>query len=197
MKKIGEIIRPFVAIVFGALLFLFYLNWLSLSGAGLAVGIIAMVLAAYYLTVGILGILLGEKLGKARAIFDMLSIVLFGVFMFVYFLIVMINGAEAAANEVNIFGPAGWFIVILSISGSLAFAVVHLIASLVKNKVLARLDYLFAAIFVLVLLLNLLFDSSGDPINLGALNVLLLVIYALFAFMLFNSLPKPNGKPQE
>ena len=49
MKKIKELVKPFIFIIFGALLFLYYFNGLSGEGAGLAISIIAIVLAAYFL----------------------------------------------------------------------------------------------------------------------------------------------------
>ena len=61
MKKLQDIIRPFLAIILGALLFLVYLNYLQLQGATLAVGIIAVIFSAFYVALGILNIVLGNK----------------------------------------------------------------------------------------------------------------------------------------
>ena len=189
MKKIGELIKPFVSIIFGALLFLIYLNYLSLTGSGLALGIIGVVLATYYLAVGILGIVLGEKFNKGvKKILDLISIVLFPAFMFVYFLLTTINAAQA-----NILLPTGWVIAITSMAGSILMVVAYLLAALLNNKVLTRLGFLFSAIFVLALLLDVLFSTEGLPIVLGNINIIGVVTYAVYIFMLFNSL-KPEGK---
>ena len=181
MKKLHEFLKPFLSIILGALLLLFYMNWLTGQDAQLAIGIIAIVMAAYYLTVGILGVVLGDKLGGAKKIFDIISICFFPTFMFVYFLVVAINGAEAI-------GPTGWVILILSMVASLALVVVFIIASFVKAPVFKRFAILFAATFVLALLLNLLFDLAGNPIVLGNFNIIAFVIYFIYTNMLLSSL---------
>ena len=40
MKKIGDFLKPNMFIIFGALLLLYFLNYLSLNGASLAIGIL-------------------------------------------------------------------------------------------------------------------------------------------------------------
>lgn len=190
MKKIREILKPFIAIIFGALILLFYLNWLSGSGATLALGIIAIIMASYYLAAGILGLVLGDKLPKGlRKAFDIISISFFPTFMFVYFLMVTINGRDAL-------GPNGWVIAILSMIACIAFVTAFIISSFVKNAIMKRFALLFAAIFVLALLLNLLFDSLGNPIVLGNFNIIACVIYVLYTNMLFSSLSFDKEKAE-
>ena len=191
MKKIGELIKPFISIIFGALLFLVYLNYLSLSGSGLAIGIIGVTISVYYLAIGILGIVLGDKFSKpVKRIFDLVSAVLFPTFMFVVFLLVLINAAQAGALL-----PTGWVIAIASIAGALLMVVAYLLAFFIKNKVFARLAFLFAAIFVLALLLDILF-VNGAPIVLGNISILNTVIYLVYTFMLFNSFSKAEEKKE-
>ena len=191
MKKSAALIKPYVSIIFGTLLFLYYLNWLSLSGTGLAIGIIATVLSVYYLAAGILGVILGEKFGPGlKKGFDIASIVSFPTFFFVLLLILTIDGADSM-------GPTGWVISILGMIASLAAALIYLLAKLIDNEVLKKLSYLFAAIFVLAMLLNVLFDIAGNPVALGFIDVLAVVIYALFAYMLFLSLPRKEKAQEE
>ena len=183
MKKIGDIIKPFVSIIFGALLFLIYLNYLSLQGSGLALGIMGVILAAYYLTIGIIGIVLGNKFDKGvKKIFDLVSIVLFPTFMFVYFLMTTINAAKA-----GILLPTGWVIGITSMIGAIFMVVAYVLGTLLNIKLVTRLAFLFAAIFVLSLLLDILFSVEGLPVVLGNINVIGAVTYAVYVFMLFNS----------
>ena len=190
MRKVSEFIKPYISIVFGVLLLLFYLNWLSYEGGALAIGIIAIALSAYYVASGLLGVLLGDKLPKGlRKAFDICTIVLFPTFMFIYFLIMTVNIAENM-------GPAGWLIIILSMSASIAFACMFTVAKVVNNKVISRLALMFAAIFALALLLNILFDSVGNPIALGAINIIALVIYGIFTYMMFNSLALSASKEE-
>lgn len=187
MKRIGELIKPYISIIFGALLFLYYLNWLSYEEEALAIGIAATVVSSYYLVAGILGVILGEKLGKVKNIFDIISLALFPAFMFSYYLIITIEMAE-------IFKPTGWVIAILSMVGSIVASAIFVVNKLIKNKLVNRLTFLFAAIFALVLLLNILFGplDIGTPVVLGMIDVILFVAYLAFSYMLFVSLGKPE-----
>ena len=193
MKKIGIIIKPFISIIFGALLFLVCLNYLSLKDTALAIGIVGVVLAAYYLAVGIIGIILGDKLGKQlKKILDLISIVLFPAFMFTIFLIATINGAKAEALL-----PTGWVIYITSMTGAILMVVAYVLAAFLDNKLIARLGFLFSAIFVLALLLDVLFSAQGLPVVLGEIDVIKVVTYLVYTFMLFNSFEKQEDKLAE
>ena len=210
MKRISEMVRPFLAIIFGALLLLFYLNWLGAAGAYLALGIIAMVLAAYYLFVGIVGSLVKLQ-DKAKNVLDTLSISLYLVFLFVYFLIMMIEAAKTNAERAQynldpIVGPNGWVIMIVSMVAALALALLFAGAKLTGNGALGRLASLFASIFVGVLVLNIAFNLNGDSVNLGSVDIVNLVIDVVFVYMLFiglgglNKIPEPKKeeeKPEE
>ena len=191
MKKLHTIIKPYLAIVFGALLLLIYLNWLAANGATLAMGIIAVVFAAFYLTAGILGIVLVDKLPESvRKVFSMLTICLFPIFMFIMFLLTVIN-----AN--NLMGPTAWTISILSMIGSLGFVIVYLINVFAGNTLLSRLTNLFGLIFILVLLLNVLFDVAGNPVVLGNVDIIGLVLYALYVVILVGSFSKDKLEEKE
>lgn len=188
MKRFAEFIKPFVFIILGALLFLYFLNWLSLKEGALAIGIIATVLAVYYLTVGILGVLLGEKMpNKLRKSFDIASIISFPIFMFTYFLIMVIANAKAM-------GPTGWVIAILSMVVSISLGCIYLVSKLVNNKLLTRFSYLFAAVFTLVLLVDIVFDQLGNPIVLGNIDIIRVAIYVTYTYMLFISLKNNSGE---
>ena len=56
MNKVIELIKPYLSIVFGFLLFLYYFNYLQYSGILLAIGIIAVFISLYYLVHGILNL---------------------------------------------------------------------------------------------------------------------------------------------
>lgn len=193
MKKVSDLIKLNILIIFGALLLLYYMNWLSNQGAGLAVGIIAVICSAYYLGVGIASILAGAKISASvKKILDVVSVSLFAVFMFVFFLLSTIQGAKIQ----NYMGPTAWIIAILSMIAALALPTVY-VASRFNNKpILTRLAYLFAAIFALVLLLNILFDGRGNSIILGNVDILLAAIYLAYLFFLFNSFAKPDSEPE-
>ena len=184
MKKISELIRPYLAIVFGALLLLYFLNWLGYQEGFLAIGIMAVTISSFYIASGILTVILGEKMpAKLREVLDLLAIAIFPTFMFAYFLVFTISFSQQM-------GPNGWTIAIISMSASLALPVVYIIANFVKSPFLQRFKFLFAIIFVLVLLLNLLFAPTGDAIVLGNLDLVGTVIYAIYTVMLLNALKK-------
>lgn len=192
MKKVTDFLKPNILIIFGALLFLYYLNFLSYKGAGLAVGIIAVVMSAYYLAIGIVGLLLGDKLSPmVKKVFEVISVCLFAVFMFV---MILLQTIECAKIE-NWMGPTAWTIAILSMVAFLALAVIYPIAKFVSKPVLLRFAYLFSAIFALALLLAVLFNSRGDSIVLGDFDVLLVAIYLIFTFYLFGSLGQSEAIP--
>ena len=94
-------------------------------------------------------------------------------------------------------GPTGWIVALAALLLSLALAVFSIIARLVSNPVLKRLDVLFSALFMAALVLTLLFDSVGNPITLGSIDVISLVIYALFGMMLLESLTNKPAEPVE
>ena len=194
MKKIGDFLKPNMFIIFGALLLLYFLNYLSLNGASLAIGIFAVILSTYYLVVGILGILIGNKFSpQLKKIFEVLSVSLFGAFMFIYFLLTTINGAQIN----GLMGPTAWIVQILSMAAALGLAVVYTIARLVNIDTLMRFAYLFSAIFALALLLNILFDISGNSRLLGNVDILLVVIYVIFTFYLFSTLTNKAESKEE
>lgn len=194
MKKIGDFLKPNMFIIFGALLLLYFLNYLSLNGASLAIGIFAVILSTYYLVVGILGILIGNKFSpQLKKIFEVLSVSLFGAFMFIYFLLTTINGAQIN----GLMGPTAWIVQILSMAAALGLAVVYTIARLVNIDALMRFAYLSSAIFALALLLNILFDISGNSRLLGNVDILLVVIYVIFTFYLFSTLTNKAESKEE
>ena len=194
MKKVTDFIKPNILIVFGALMLLYYMNWLQDQGAGLAIGIVAMILSAYYLTIGILQVLMGDKLSNSlKKVFEMLSVCLFAVFMFVFFLLSTIECAKID----GFMGPTAWIIAILSMIASLALAAIYAVAKFGKAPIMQRLAYLFSAIFALVLLLNIIFDGAGNPRILGNINVLLVCLYGVFVFYSFSAIGKAEDSPKQ
>ena len=186
MKKFYEIVKPFLSIIFGALLFLCYFNLLNGQGEVLAIGIIAVIFAAFYLCIGILGIVLGEKFASARKVLDPIGITLFPLFMYVYWLLTIISFAKIPLNE-----PAGWTIAVISMVASISLATMILISTFINNAMLKRLSNLFASIFILSLLLNLTFDLAGNPETLGKISVPVFAMYVTFSAMLLSSLSAP------
>ena len=90
----------------------------------------------------------------------------------------------------ELLGPAGWTLIILGMVGSLGLAVVYAVARLVNKPVLTKIAYIFASVFVLVLLADILFSLDGFPTDLGNVVIVDLVIDVLYVSMLFASFPK-------
>ena len=195
MKKIKELVKPFIFIIFGALLFLFFFNYLGVGGPYLAIGIVAIVLSVYFLVVGILSVVLGEKLGKAKGILNLVGVATFPLLMGVIFLLSLIGNAK---NEYTYLGPNGWTIAILSIAAAFAIGVMLFIAFFVRSKGFHRVTFLFGAIFVLALLLDILI-SEGFAVALGQIVVLQVILYAAYTSMLFDVLSslKENKEPKK
>ena len=183
MKKLTDIIKPVISIIFGVILFLVYMNWLqSDAGSVIALGVIAIVLACFYVASGILAILLGEKMPDVlKKVFDIIAISAYAIFVFVYTIILITWNADGM-------GPTAWFIAIFTLSAAIAFAGIYIVAKCVKAKILSRLALLFAAIFVLALLLNVLFGTDGNPTVLGNISVIQVFLYGLYAYMAFSAL---------
>lgn len=179
VKKFTDFIKPNILIIFGALLLIMNLNALSAKGANLALGIVAVIISVYYLAVGILLVIMGNKFSPtSQKVFETLSVSLFAVFMFVNFLLTAIDGGM---------GLTDWVVNILSMVSSLALVIVYIMFKFADAPNLLRFTYLFALIFVLALLLDVLFNAGGA---LGGINVFLVAIYAAYSFYLFGSLNK-------
>ena len=191
MNKIIELIKPYLSIVFGFLLFLYYFNYLQYSGILLAIGIIAVFISLYYLVHGILNFFLDDKMKDGKDILNLVSLSLFPLFIFFHLIVLIVNNS-------NIFGPTSWVIVIFGLITSLAFPVFAIIAHFVKNKTLSKLSYLFNFLFFLGLLLSIFFNMSGNAIRLGDLDFIYTLIILCF-FFLFVEVPveKPMEKSEK
>jgi len=180
MKKISEIIKPFLSIIFGALLLLIYVNWLSSDDGGtLFLGIFGVILSVYYLTYGIMDIIIGDKLPKK--IFNIFTISLYPIFMFIMILIGMIN-------LVDYMGPTARIISILSLIGTIAFVLIFIINTFIEHNSLRLLTTLFGGIFILVIIVNMLFDQLGNVVTLGNLPVVSLLASLSYVGIVLNVL---------
>ena len=169
MKKLTDYLKTNILIILGALLLIKYLDFLSLKGLYFALGIIALVLAAYYIVVGIAIAIMGNKFSA--------------LFIFLYFLFTTIIMAK-------MMGVSNWIINILSMVVSLVFAISYIAYKLASKSNIVRFVSLFALMFILALLLDVIFNASGI---LGNIDVILTAIYLSYSFYLFSFLEKNNG----
>ena len=189
MKKVADILRANILIFFGALLFLLFLNLFAGNGYNIAEGVIAMLVATFSLVYGILNIVVGKGLkSNVKRIFDVILVCSYALLMFLFFLFGLIQDAQLNGY----LGPTGWIIAIFSILASLALIGLYPVARFLNKKPLNNIAYLFAGIFCLALLLDILFAGSGAPIAIGNIVIVLVAVYVLFSIYLFGSLE--NGE---
>ena len=199
MKKAFGFLKSNILIFIGALLLLLFMNYLSMGGTTLALGIFATVLAIYYIVIGVLGIFIGDKFNAfTRKIFDIIAISLFALFFFtgsIFNLISMID-LSTDPNFPQTFGPTAWLVEIIALLTSLALAGFYPFVRLIKGEGLKKLGYLFAALFALGLLLDSLFDFQGFAITLGDIPFVYVTLLFAFSFYLFETLGEAKEEPK-
>ena len=199
MKKVSELLKPYLEIIFGALLFLLHFNWLAFGGAYLALGIIAVILSVYFVVVGILSVVLGDHFPKkVKNLLTVIGAGVYALFLGTYFLLFLIQAAKAANESewATPLGPNGWTIAIVSIAASYGFGVLLLVAFFVKKSALSRIAMAFGAVVVLALLVDILIDN-GNAVTFHSIVVLQVIVYATFVGILLQVLPLLNFKKEK
>ena len=192
MKKFYEKIKPFFLVILGALILLTYLPCVRGEGAILALGIISIVVAAFYIGYGVVVLLIGGKIpALIKKILDIVVVGLFPAFVFNGILMDTISLYEN-------YTPTAWIIAILGMIAALGIVVAYTIVSFVKNNIISKLVSIFALTFVLTLLMNVLFDAIGLPVVLGNITIVVLVIYVVYTAILFSAIGGlDSGKQSE
>ena len=199
MKKALGFLKSNIMIFIGALLLLLFMNYLALGGTTLALGIFATLIALYYIAIGVLGIILGDKLNAlTRKIFDVVAISLFAFLMFLAAIFNLVSMIQESTDPQfpQTFGPTAWFIAIFTLLTALALAGFYPFARLFKNEGLKRLGLLFSALFALGLLLDQLFDFTGFAITLGQIQFVYIAVDLLFVIYLFDSFGDAKEEPK-
>lgn len=182
MKKLQEVVKPFISLILGGLIILYYLNWLQFDGARLAIGLFALLMGIYYLFSGIIPVMAKDKLNASlNKVFDLVSVLVLPLFLAMYNALIMIFYGR------NI-GPNGWIISIYSLVVSLGFIIFYLLNEFGKSKNTGKYVQLLSMGFALVLLLLILFNDAGNSILLGQLDIIQVVIYSLYLGIMFGSI---------
>lgn len=181
MKKINEGFKPFFPIVFGTLLLFTYLNFLQGDGGTLALGIISLIFAIYYIGVGVLLIIAKEKLAKHEKLLNTIGIVLYPVFLFVYYLVIIIQGGDFI--EV-----VGWILAITMLVATLGTAIFVLVANFSKNDALKKVAQLCGSLLAVMILVTLLFNEQGDVIAIGQIVPVVVALKCIYCMMLYGEL---------
>lgn len=183
-KKLSDYFKTNILVILGALLLIKYWDFLSFKGLYIALGIIALVLATYYIVLGIVIAVMGSKFSaQPLKVCEMLSVSLFALFIFLSFLFMTIDMAE-------LMRVSNWVINILSMVVSLVFAISYIAYKLASKSNIIRFVSLFALLFILALLLDIIFNAGGI---LGNIDVFLVAIYLSYSFYLFSFLEKKDG----
>ncbi|MCR4562549.1 MAG: hypothetical protein K5694_05050 [Bacilli bacterium] len=195
MRKIVDLIKPYALIVFGGLLLLSTMNGLSSGDTGTIVfSVLGVIIASYYLAIGILNIIIPGKMAKLAKVLDCCNVGLYPTYLFIVLLYAVIN---LASNNVTI-SPTGWVLVITEMSASLALAVIYVLYRFLNNKVITRIAYLVAPIFILALLLTVLYDITGAATSLGNIIIADVIGYAIFTYILLSAYgDKKNAEAKE
>ena len=161
----------------------------------LTIAIFGVIFAAYYITIGILNIVVGNKLNATlRLVFDILNVSLYALLFFLMRLSVIVEMADMMS-------PTAWIICILSMVAAIGLIVLFIVSKFAKAPVVNRLTFMFAGIFALALLLDVVFDVSGAPEAIGNIIVVVLALYGMFVSIMFTAIGKPEqveeAKPQE
>ena len=155
----------------------------------------------------ILFIVIGKKFNPmTRKVFEVISVCLFALLMFVVNIISLVNIIQLLADGANVtVGPTAWIILIFNILAAMALMGFYPVARFVKSNALMNVCVLISALFCLALLLNILFDFSGFPIDLGDIPFMYVAVYTLFGIYLFGTfkeeeparLPEPEEEKVE
>ena len=194
MKKVMDLFKPFLALVLGILMFLFYLNYYVRSdvpGTALAIGIVGLVIACWFLFVGVFGVAWPRMPAGLKKAFDIVSIVSYATFIFVELLIEVIQLHAAM-------GSSSWIVYILAMVASMGLSVVYIISRFVKGEAMARVASIFGMVFVLALISKILFPAGkGDPVTLDDISVVPVLIYIVYCSLLLKSLAKEKRAPAQ
>ncbi len=187
MKKVVDLVRPLIALVLGVLMFLFYLNYYvksNVPGTTLALGIIGLVIACWFIFVGVMGVAWPRMPAGLKKVFNIISIVSFAIFVFVELFIEVIQNYAAM-------GTSSWIVYILAMVAALGLCVIYIVSRFVKGDAMAKVASLFGLIFVIALISKLLFPAnSAVPVTLANIPVVPAMMYIIYCSLLFNSLGK-------
>ena len=191
MKKLMDLIKPFLALVLGVLMFLFYLNYYigsNVPGTQLALGIIGLIIGSWLIFAAIMGIAWPKMPVGLKKVFDIISIASFAGFMFVVFLMNVIG-------NYGTMGASSWIIYILAMVASLGLCVVYIISRFVKGDAMAKVASIFGLVFVLALVSSLLFPADNQfLVTLANIPLVPVIMYVIYCSLLFKSLGKEKAE---
>ena len=135
MKKVVDFLKANVLLFIGILMFLIYVNFFaSKEGNGITLAVFGTLISIYFIVIGIIEIVIGNKLkDTARNVFDVISICLFALFMFIYSIFSLATLVELDKNEYFTVGPTAGIIEIIALISSFIVMGYYPVAKFVKN----------------------------------------------------------------
>ena len=186
MKKIIELVRPYLLVIFGALLILLNLNSLTDPGtlATFVPGIFGTIFGAYYLCAGTCTIVLKEKINPLmKRIMDLISVVAYPALVFITYMTLTVLAYTAL-------GPTGWVISIYIMLATLAMMTYFVMGFFIKNELIKFAKNLTALSLIVAIIVTFLFDFRGTPAFLGNIVIANLAIATIFVYILITYLMK-------
>ena len=185
------LIKPFLALVLGILMLLYYLNYYigsGVTGSYLALGIIGLVIGSWLIFAAVIGIAWPRMPVGLKKVFDIVSISSFAGFMFVDFLMEVINTYQAM-------GASSWIIYVLGMVASSGLCAVYIISRFVRGDAMSKVASIFGLVFVLALISRLLFPASAQgPVSIDDIPLVPVLMYVIYCFLLFKSLAKEKAE---
>ena len=199
MKKAFCFLKGNILLFIGALLFFAYLNYFAAGNALLALGIIATLTAIYFIVIGVLNVLIGDKFSALmRKVFEIIAVCSFALLLFTGTVISLVNMIQISTNPNSnmTFLPNAWLIMIIASLTSFALMGFYPVARLVKGAAIKKLGFVFASLFAVGALLNVIFDAQGTAITLGDVPFVYVTILIAFNFYLFETLVDAKEEPK-
>ena len=174
MKKILGLVKPFIAIGFGALIIMLYLNRMSVGGNETVKSVFAFIVGSYFIVIGLLGMICAEQIGEKPL--RILNAIGFSVYASFFFLVTLLDLVDLHDG----FGVNGWVVANFTLTVALGFAVLNIIQIFVDNRIFGRITNILGLLFVLALVFDILFDEVGDPVFLGMVQILLVLVHVTY-----------------
>ncbi len=192
MKKLSSN-TSLVAFVLGALLILFALSFIAIGGEATVIGIFGLLSGIAYVLGGIFVTLnLSDKAITLTK--DIIFIAAFPLFIFVYYLIIVIE----AANALSV---TSWILAILLLLSSLSAITCGIITLVGNNDKIKKIANLSILIFIGIMVILLVFPLGGGAGGAVLGELSLVQIFFIAGYFLitkpFVELPKFEKKEEK
>lgn len=191
MKKLTSN-TSLVAFVLGALLILFALSFIAIGGEATVIGIFGLLSGIVYVLGGIFVTLnLSDKAITLTK--DIIFIVAFPLFIFVYYLIIVIEAADALS-------VTNWILSILLLISALSAVVCGIITLVGNNEMVKKIANLSILLFIGIMVILLVFPLGGGAGGAAIGDLSLVQIFFIAGYFLitkpFVEIPTLNKKEE-